>query len=763
MVILGALVLLPGIGRPGLWEPQEMAVADEAAARADGTYQAPPAIAPTCPERSIDGARTLTPRLGAWGIDHLAVSDAGLRIPLALLGLLGVLAVFGVAWRLGSTRAAVVSAIALMSFPLWSLQSRQLTGELPGAVGASLLVYALCAIAAPHRRTPAILAIDLLAAAAALILGLRLAFEGSGALVGLLPPLLAVACAGAFAGPALYRALRRRLRPDDDAGEPVDWWRTGAVIGATVATAAVAIWIAVQVFDLGPRTPGTRAIGDHSILTSECWSSALGGTWRKDDDLLATYDRLFEQSGYGMFPWSILAVIALGALASGLGGERRRFAGALLFVWAAAGWVVASVFVRKVGLVVFPGFPACAIAIGLFVDALYERRAAAASDPASYRDAAWSLCGLALVLGVIVLGKDLQAFPERLTSLIAGGTDQIKYPAQARLLGVPAKAWLLALGLIAVLPFALDLWLWRPASRAGERPGFLESSGLSSLARFGMPAALAMSIVLALFWTHGWHRGLSQNLSSKHIFSLYRDLRKPGDTLGIMGSMGNAPRYYAGGPWDRLAGRDNLLEYLRRPTRVFAMAPAGELCAIHKAKADGLTYFVLDDSNTSTLLLSNQLGNRTDRNPIATAILRERPADIGTPVSVTYDDAIEIIGVKLPASVKRGDTFEVTMYYRVLKPIAGAWKVFAHFDGGQRFNGDHDPIRGRCATNYWQAGDYIVDRFTANAGNVTFARGNYDMWVGFFTGSNPNWRNMTVTKGAKDNNNRVKVGTIKLR
>ena len=770
LVLFGALVLLPGIGGPGLWEPQEMAVADEAAARADGTFQPAPSLTACPTTASPSGARTLTPRAAAWGQQHLSTSDAGLRIPMVMIGLLGVLAVFGVGLRLGSRRAGVIAAAVFMSFPLWSLQARQLTGELPGAVGATLLVYGLCVLARPRRDRTLWLALDVAVAIAALVVGARLAFAGSGALVGLLPPLAAVAMAGGFALPELGRLLRRGWRAldrrrDAEPDPDFDWWRAGALLLATVGTAVVSVWIARQVFDLVPRTPGTRALADHSIVTSECWSSAIGGLWRKDDDLRATYDSLFEQAGFGMFPWSILAVIALGALGSGLVSARHRFTGALLLAWAAAGWICAAVFVRKVGPAVFPGFPACAIGIGIFIDDLYARRAAALVDPSPYRAAAWSLCGLAVLFSIVVLSKDLEAFPERMASFIAGN-DQIKYPAQARLLGIATRSWIIVLGVLAALPFALDLWLWRAPRRADEPVAptrALPSFGVHRLAHYGMPVALAMTLVLALFWTHGWHRSLSRSLSSKHIFSVYRDLRKSGDSLGIMGSMGNAPRYYAAGKWDTLPGRDDLITYLRKSSRVFAMAPAGELCAIHKAKADGLEYYVLDDSNPQTLLLSNQLGQRRDRNPIATSILRERPTDLGTPISVTYDGAIEIIGVKLPESVQRGDRFDVTMYYRVLKPISGAWKVFAHFDGGQRFNGDHDPIRGRCATNYWQAGDYIVDRFSASAGDVSFNKGPYEMWVGFFTGSNPNWRNMPVSQGAKDNNNRVKVGTIRLR
>jgi hypothetical protein len=89
-----------------------------------------------------------------------------------------------------------------------------------------------------------------------------------------------------------------------------------------------------------------------------------------------------------------------------------------------------------------------------------------------------------------------------------------------------------------------------------------------------------------------------------------------------------------------------------------------------------------------------------------------------------------------------------------------------HFDqGSSRFQGDHWPLRERCQTSYWKVGDYVIDTFTVEAGNASFPGGNYDVWFGFFTGSNPNWRNMTVTAegiGKKDNVNRVKIGQVRM-
>jgi hypothetical protein len=234
--------------------------------------------------------------------------------------------------------------------------------------------------------------------------------------------------------------------------------------------------------------------------------------------------------------------------------------------------------------------------------------------------------------------------------------------------------------------------------------------------------------------------------------------------------VGNAPRDYAGVTWERIASRDGLVPFLQRTDnkRVFALAPASDLCAIHKTFA-GKPYFVLDDTNARTLLLSNKLDGGSDRNPLARAILRVEPTkDIKTrPQSkIVFEDKIELIGWTLPARVGKGDDFTVTLYFKVLQPVGGAWKIFAHFDsqaGGPRFQGDHDPINNRCQTSFWQKDDYIVDTFKVEAGDMSSLTGGYTAWIGFFVGSSGNWKNMKVSaapKDGKDDADRVKLGTM---
>jgi hypothetical protein len=256
-------------------------------------------------------------------------------------------------------------------------------------------------------------------------------------------------------------------------------------------------------------------------------------------------------------------------------------------------------------------------------------------------------------------------------------------------------------------------------------------------------------------------------LSSKQIFVTFRDLRRDGDVLAIMGDLGNAPRYYAHTTWETLPGREQLLTAMTRKERVFALAPAAELCAIHR-EAAGRPYFVLDDTNSRTLLLSNKVDGTTDKNPLATAVLRAEPPGIKQRPKgrIVYDNKIELIGWDIPATIYRGDRVEVKLYYKILAPVGGAWRGFMHFDGpGGRFNGDHDPINNRCPTSYWQQGDYIVDSFPVEAANRTFSRGTYDVWSGFFTGTNPNWKNLPVSAAPgdqRDNADRVKLTTITL-
>jgi hypothetical protein len=794
-LLLAVVTLFPRISGPGLWEPEEMKVADKAVLRADrtvgksadtafqkvqkgGVKPARPAP-PDCRKEAPDdtGARELTPNLAAIGVSAVGSSEGSMRLLFALLALICALATHGIAARLGTPRAGLFAAIVLLSFPLTVLQARQLTTEIGTATGAALLVYGLVAAARPLRG--AMGAIDLAVATIATVAGLVLAFLGGGAFLGLLPPLAGVALAAGLgvgllvAGGRIARQLEIRaialVRPRYAIGRATPIGASARISTRDAAEAAVSLvaffaLIAVvvvlvhQIYDIQNMAPGTRQILGKSFVPRECWSEALGGIWRAHDDTRSAYDSMFEEAAFGMFPWSVLAPIALAGLALGIVGDTYRYGGRLLLAWAGVAWITATVFERKVGFTIYAGFPACAIAIGLWMDRLL---AGAESDEGVGKGSSHGLLiGLWVFLGMLTLSKDVVSFTDKLTSLLIGG-ETIKYPETVKLLYIPLKRWILVLGVLIGLSFALGSWVL--AIDVPSKSSWRYS--IRRLARWGIIGSLIGTVLFGIFWAQAWQPRLSRSLSSKNVFSVYRDLHHDGERLGIMGDMGNSPRYYAEGPWEPIKSREELIPFLGAEERVFALAPASELCAIHRAFA-GQPYYVLDDSNARFMLLSNYVDGGNDHNPLSTMVLRNKPDDIGTEFHATFDDRVELIGYTMPRRVSLRSKFKMTLYFHVKKAVSGAWKIFAHFDAkGLRFQGDHDPIRGRCATSFWQEGDYIVDTFEVEAGDLTFEPGNYQARFGFFTGTNPNWKNMKVTQappGAKDDADRVLIGTIEV-
>jgi len=860
VLVLGASVLLPGLGSYGLWEPQERALADRVAPRPElAAKQAKDsAMTPGVPvpldstascSRAVPKdavARSLTNRAMVWGRDTFGASDTGRRLPLALLGLLTVLATAGLAMRIAGARAGVLAALVLLSMPLLVLQSRQLLSEIGTPAGGALVLYGLVALGEPSRKIPAWLTVlDQVVSALALAAGLLVGFLAGGALLGLLVPLGAYALANALGwravgggarvaaagGSGIARRLSRRWgvgRIDATPPHLLSWVLflvglsalvagllflgpltslaerntalalaaavvplsiAGAVplaragvdlvdakaLVATLAVIALVAILAYQVFSLiEPQpwvTPSQRQVLGKAIVPSLCYSPALGAIWRAEDDLRYSFDSAFEQIAYGTFPWGVLGPIAVFALMTA-GDQRRRMLGGIALVWAAGAWIAVEVFQRKIGFTVYAGFPALALAIGVWFDALLGTVSTLSTGDAQPRWAppaenvervetvprgAMMLVGLFALLAIIDLGKDLQSFPERATSLLVG-SDQIAYPKPSRLLFVPTKIWWLALGAVVALGVSLALIAWRESPRAVRFRRFARQSSL---------VAIVGTVLFAAFLAYGWQPALSANLSSKQMFDSYMALSKPGDQLVVMGDMGDAVYDYAPTAKPELVTtRQQVVDAIGRSGRVFAIAPQTELCQLHR-EIGGKPYFVLDDRNTRSLLPSNKVDGTTDKDPLRTPIPHEPTAKnpITPKTTRAFQNHLELLGWSIPRAVNRGDKFTVTSYYKVLQPVGGNWRVLYHFDSGLRFNGDHEPINGRCQTATWQPGDYIVDTYTVSAGGGALSPGPYEVWTGFFTGAAPNWKNMPVSEAPaemRDQADRVKITTITL-
>ena len=132
-----------------------------------------------------------------------------------------------------------------------------------------------------------------------------------------------------------------------------------------------------------------------------------------------------------------------------------------------------------------------------------------------------------------------------------------------------------------------------------------------------------------------------------------------------------------------VSSRDQIVAALGRPNRVFAIAPQTELCQLHR-EIGGKPYFVLDDRNVRSLLLSNRVDRHDRQEPAAHRDpARGAQADPGAAeghASCTTAASSCSAG-RLPKRVGRGDRFEVKLFYKILQPVGGNWRVLMHFDG----------------------------------------------------------------------------------
>lgn len=89
-----------------------------------------------------------------------------------------------------------------------------------------------------------------------------------------------------------------------------------------------------------------------------------------------------------------------------------------------------------------------------------------------------------------------------------------------------------------------------------------------------------------------------------------------------------------------------------------------------------------------------------------------------------------------PETFSPGTDATLTLRWRALDEVEGAWKVFVHVDGraGQpRINADHWPAGGTWPTDAWARGEPVRDpvRFAVPERYPGTA---LDVWVGFYQG-----------------------------
>jgi hypothetical protein len=258
---------------------------------------------------------------------------------------------------------------------------------------------------------------------------------------------------------------------------------------------------------------------------------------------------------------------------------------------------------------------------------------------------------------------------------------------------------------------------------------------------------------------------LSHHLSVKSLFTKIPALGgASGDHIGRYHYPGQLSEY---GNTVELNTLPSVFEFLGKPDRVFVIAPTEDLASIDQAAKQHETpggppaYVIIDDTNSRFLLLSNRVGpTEHDLNPLRRSIVKTLDHAPQHEVHADFEGKVELVGYDLPAELSRGQSFKITTYYKVTAPVSGAYKIFLHFDGvGTRFNGDHVPVAGKFPTNYWVPGYYVIDEFTMEADKAVAPSGVYQIYGGFWLGES----RLKVVSGASDGDNRVKMGTVRVK
>ncbi len=703
LALLALGLVLPGLGRFGLWEPWEVQIAESAAGLV-GLGGGP---------GSAGGIPSPQVVLAALGLRLFGPGEAGARLPGALLALATLLALVWAASSRGH-RAGLTAGLVLASTPLFLLQARQLTSDMGLLLGSAVALGALGRLADPAPDARPWLPAALAAA------GLGLAGATGGLLVGVVPPCLAFGAAWLLGG-----------------GYPRA--RSFRILGISVALAGVTLALAAL---LAPYRAGQ-------------FSGLLGGA-----PLFGPSGRTFESAfrvlGFGLFPWSALALFAVLVPLTELevdppAAGRPGRAGLLLPVFCVVfGVACATLQQHLVGQARLPVLPAVALLLGWWL-----------AGPPGVPN---RVLGLVVAAGTALVARDLWHAPEELLSVHLPA--KITWPP-----GFSLGPLFALTGALAAAAALARLVLPEPA-------GPERSSRLASRAhRLAAPVLLASAILFSAGLALGVVPALSRHLSHKRQYETFRAMAGPGTALAyyrVPRSGGGPFALPAGSPVREVASAGELAARFRADPGLFALVPRPELASIDDAFRQVATpYAVVDASSTRVLLLAGRLPEGgTDKNPLdavrfLAAIARHPPwPPASRPASARFGDAIELQGADFPPTVRRPGSFPLVLHFRALSRPPAGYQIFVHLEQrGTRLHGDHAPLGGLLPTERWRIGDHLRDEHRVVVPLVTAPAGVYTVYVGFWPGGRSP-RRLPVTAGTagttNDGRDRVALGTIRV-
>jgi 4-amino-4-deoxy-L-arabinose transferase-like glycosyltransferase len=670
-----AASLFGPLSASGIWDPHELRVADLSRRIALSLLGAK--------GLAVDGALNTVPTLGelargqlpftsvAFGFRLFGLHEWAGRLPLALWGLLGIVATWGLVARLADRAAAAFAALVLATTPLYFLHARTILGDVVtmSALAVATLGLGLAVFDRPRAgdARPWLRAFWLLLGLA----GLGAGFGARGLLVGVAVP---------ASGVGLAWLITRGLRTARD--------RFGDFSG-----------ILALVIGLGAALIGAVAL--IRVLDRPTEFSMLVGSAINKERVLPTFDLVIHHLGHGLFPWSALIPLAIGRMlcappaADSTEIERQGALRALLLLVAVAGFAVYGTIAPATGHIPFgpvfalaaiagiglrdfergaPGSRAVAMAVVAFLVLFYydfknfpEKGLSAfgvgeARFPESFKEDAtrYIKYGTVLASGVFFLSfmerqsdaarrfdrEEYLAWPRQLRTLWNGNlwfavlvseaaligfailtwlSDRYFHWKQFEIMGAPARmaaAW----GFLAVPALVLaptGALLVRDLARSFYAPGFglggkarsLLASTLPRVARFQPSRAVGSALALTAFaatLSLGYYPALAAQISPKEVFESFRKLARSGEDLGMMGVGAGSASYYAGRDVPTFSNTASAFGWLMEAnTRRWLVIRSNDLAQMNSMYRGRVTPAqnlpVLDATSSEILLVSNRL------------------------------------------------------------------------------------------------------------------------------------------------------------
>jgi hypothetical protein len=738
LLVFSSLLLLPGISSFGLWDPHEVRLLE-------GASEPIPIAELWKPGSAIKPRLPLLPI--KLGLKLLGTGELGARLPMAVLAMLLLSTMVLLGTLGGRVRAALLGGLALLTTPILFLGARQASLHLVPMTAQLLAITGLLALCWPRRDRPiADRLLGLVVAGA----GLTLSLLSMGGMIGLGVPALALGIALALCGGPVFGELLATIVAGLGLIVPLRQILVTTQLRSSLILIGAGVLLACGLLGaLRSRRPiwltlSLLAIGLFPTLPTNLggYSGWLAGVphWPAHREMQA--GSLLKTIGFVMFPWVALLPVALAQVFSAEAMpqtehsdeaeqnlSREDFVQVLLVTWLFVGYLLHTLQVALVQEASFAALPALSLLVGGYLDRLLAGRRP-------------SLVSVGTGLVAVFIARDFFFGPEQYLS--AQLTELLKWPAVQTgtdpLISQGAQV-LSTLGIVVAVLFALGLLLAKLR---------------------GTAMVVGSALLLSLFAIHGLVPAVTHHVSYRGIYTKYEKLG--GGELGLFGLQRSSARIY-GQHSVEIPSLEELFKFLGKTPgkRTFAIVGSSEMAAldVHSFQ-NNLPYYVVDDSNSQFLLLSNQLGpGEKDLNPLRRLVSTTRPTP-QVETHVTFDDKVELIGYDIPVEVQRGSEFVVRLHYRVLKPLGGNYRVFLHFDGtGSRINGDHIPLAGKYPTNYWTPGQFITDEHRMSTSRLSQSAGYYQVFTGLWPGGEAG--RMRVTDGPHEPDNRVRLSAIRVK